>query len=96
MHPSQWSVTVRRIVGGLIMLFDGAVLLAVIVLVFAGKWEAYHATMRPFAIAAGVVSFLFVWLVVGAEEGFWKGFLVALALLVAVFAGSTLISRHMR
>jgi uncharacterized membrane protein YozB (DUF420 family) len=96
LNPSNWSATVWRIFGGVVGLLDFAFILTVVILAAQGSVNIHRAILLRVAIPLALFNLLFVWLVVGSEEGYWKGFLVALAFLIAVVAGSTLISRHMQ
>jgi len=93
LHPKNWSVTVRRIVGGIVVFLDLAVIVIAFILAartggFVGSGFPLYTTFTYFV---GLLTFLFVWLIVALQVGFWKGLLVALALVVGVISSSMLL-----
>ncbi len=96
LNPAKWSVGVWRAFGALVCGLDALFMVAVFILVALGQADAAQPALKCIVGPIAILNFLFLWLVVGSEEGYLKGFLIALAFIGAVVAGSTLLTYHAR
>lgn len=87
LDPANWSVITWRVFGVLVLIVDLSLIVTVILL--GNEGVATHRTaVASLASVTLLLDFLFVWLVVVGDQGYRKGFLIALgsiALLLILF-----------